>query len=120
MHWPLVVVIVACTVASDVLQAYEMKRHGEIKDFHARSLARVLLAVRARPGLGLSILCMAVSFFAFLRLLQVAALSFAVPVTAVTYVGDGLFAWYVLHEQLNWERWVGILMITAGVVLISL
>jgi hypothetical protein len=42
LKWFLVFVIVACTVASDVLQAYEMKRHGEISDFRARSLARAL------------------------------------------------------------------------------
>jgi len=120
MKWFLVFVIVACTVASDVLQAYEMKRHGEITDFRARSLARALGILAKRRFLILSIFCMALSFFAFLRLLEIAPLSFSVPATALTYVGDALFARYVLHEHLSWRRWLGIAMIAGGVMALSL
>jgi len=116
MKWFLVFLIVACTVASDVLQAHEMKRHGEITDFRARSVARILAHLAQRRFLILSIACMALSFFAFLRLLGIAPLSFSVPATALTYVGDGLFAHYILHEHLSWQRWAGIAMIAGGVV----
>jgi drug/metabolite transporter (DMT)-like permease len=119
MKWLWVFMIVACTVASDVLQSREMKRHGEITDFSIRHTARALRALSARPGLVVSIGCLAVSFFAFLALLRIAPLSFAVPVTAVTYVADGLLARWVLHEQVNWKRWAGIAMIACGVILLS-
>lgn len=119
MKWFLVSMIVACTVASDVLQAHEMKQHGEITDFRARALAGVAAQLSKRRFLILSIACMALSFFAFLRLLQIAPLSFSVPATALTYVGDGLFARYALGEHLSGRRWLGIVMITLGVVLLS-
>jgi drug/metabolite transporter (DMT)-like permease len=119
MQWLFVSIIVICTIATDVLQAHEMKRHGEISDFGARSLKRTFLGLAVKPVLILSIVCMAISFFAFIRLLQVSTLSFAVPVTAVTYVGDALFARYFLHEHLDWRRWTGILLVTVGVILIS-
>jgi multidrug transporter EmrE-like cation transporter len=119
MKWFLVFVIVICTVASDVLQAHEMKQHGEITDFRARSVARILANLARRRFLILSIACMALSFFAFLRLLAIAPLSFSVPATALTYVGDALFARYLLHEDLNWRRWAGIAMIAGGVISLS-
>jgi uncharacterized membrane protein len=115
MRWILVFVIVLCTVASDVLQSHEMKRHGEITDFRVRALAGAVGHLAKRRFLILSIVCMALSFFAFLRLLEIAPLSFSVPATALTYVGDALFAHYVLHEHLSWQRWAGIVMIAGGV-----
>jgi drug/metabolite transporter (DMT)-like permease len=120
MRWLLVSVIVGCTIASDVLQASEMKRHGEITDFSIRHMARTLQALSARPRLLISIVCLAVSFFAFLELLKIAPLSFAVPVTAVTYIADALLAKWVLHERLQPKRWAGIVMIAGGVVLLSI
>ncbi len=116
MKWFLIFLIVACTVASDVLQAHEMKQHGEITDFRARALASVFTHLAGRRFLILSIACMALSFFAFLRLLEIAPLSFSVPATALTYVGDALFARYALHENLSWRRWAGIVMIAGGVI----
>lgn len=120
MKWLLVSLIVACTIASDVLQASEMKRHGEITNLSLRHLARTLRVLASRRGLLLSIACLAVSFFAFLALLEISSLSFAVPVTGVTYVGDALLAKWVLREHLTWKHWVGIMMIAGGVVLISI
>ncbi|MGH9594770.1 MAG: EamA family transporter [Bryobacteraceae bacterium] len=119
MKWLLILLIVACTVASDVLQSHEMKRHGEIIDFRVRSLTRALGELAQRRYLILSIACMALSFFAFLRLLQITTLSFSVPATALTYVVDALFARYVLHEHLSWRRWAGIVMIAGGVISVS-
>ncbi len=62
---------------------------------------------------------LAISFFVFLRLLRLAPISFIAPVTASTYVLDGIFARYVLREHVTNKRWLGIAFIFAGVVLIS-
>ena len=44
---------------------------------------------------------MAVSFFAFMNLLSVADLSFAVPATAATYVFETMLARYFLKERVT-------------------
>ncbi len=119
MKWILVFIIVACTVASDVMQTGAMRQHGEITDFDPRSLGRSLRAVASRWPLILSIACMALSFFVFLHLLEIADLSFSVPATALTYVVDALFARYAFHEHFSPQRWTGILMIAAGVLLLA-
>ena len=43
--WLLLGVVVGSTVIADLLQSTEMKRHGEIKEFHPRGLGRLLAAL---------------------------------------------------------------------------
>ncbi len=119
MKWILVALIVLCTVLSDVLQSYEMKRHGEVDAFRVSGLKRTVTALFSRPLLLLSILCLAVSFFAFVKLLAIAPLSFSVPITGSTYIADALLAKYLLKERVNKRRWAGIVLITAGILLIA-
>ena len=61
--------IVAGTVAGDTLQSLEMKRHGEIR-FRASGLGRVAANLATKKYLILAIVCMAVSFFAFMTLVR--------------------------------------------------
>ena len=114
MKWPLIAVITFCTVASDVLQSFEMKRSG------AAGELRKSAAVVTRPLLILSIVLLAVAFFAYLRVLRVAGVSFVAAVTASTYVFDGLLAKFLLKEHVNGKRWLGIAFICAGVILVSM
>ena len=89
MNWLLLGVIVVATVLGDLLQSYEMKRSGE-QSVGARGLARLLRIIASRRYLLLGIACMAVSFFAFMALVQTAPLSFAVPASAATFVLETL------------------------------
>jgi drug/metabolite transporter (DMT)-like permease len=119
VKWILVALIVLCTVLSDVLQSHEMKRHGEVDAFRVSGLKQTVRALFSRPLLLLSVVCLAVSFFAFLKLLAIAPLSFSVPITGSTYIADALLAKYILKERVNKQRWAGIVLITAGILLIA-
>jgi drug/metabolite transporter (DMT)-like permease len=119
MKWLLVAVVVTATVASDLLQSFEMKRHGAIDDFRPGVLGRVFAAVLRKRLLILAIVFMAVSFFAFLQLLSIEDLSFAVPATAATYVVETLLARMLLREQVNWQRWTGAALVACGVWLLA-
>ena len=67
-----------------------------------------------------SVALMAVSFFAFMTLLSVADLSFAVPATAASYVLETVLARYVLKERISGKRWAGALLVACGVALVAL
>ncbi len=118
MKWLLLAVIVFATVFSDLLQSYEMKRSGE-QTVDARGLARLLRLIVSRRFLLLSILCMAVSFFAFMALVQAAPLSFAVPASAATFVLDTALAKFVLNELVGIRRAAGALLVLGGVLLLA-
>ena len=120
MKWILVVVIVLTTSTGEVLQAAGMRRHGEIHDFRPGAIGRaVALLARNRYVIGAAV-AMAASFFAFLKLLSIADLTFAVPVSAVTYVMETVLARYVLKERVNGLRWAGAALVVCGVALVGL
>ena len=119
MRWILVAVIVLASTLGEVLQAIGMKRHGEIHDFRPDALGRVVSTlVRCRYILA-AIAAMAVSFFAFMALLSITELSFAVPVTAASYIFETVLAKYLLKEHVGWKRWMGVLLVAGGVTLLS-
>jgi len=63
---------------------------------------------------------MAVSFFAFMALLSVSDLSFAVPATAATYVIETILAKFLLKEHVGMCRWAGASLVAGGVALLAL
>ncbi len=118
MRWVLVGTMVAATVASDLLQSYEMKRAGE-HSVGARGLAQLLKTIAQRRYLILAVVCMAVSFFTFMALVQAEPLSFAVPASAASFIFETLLAKMVLHERVDVRRALGALIVLCGVVLVG-
>ena len=119
MSWLLVLVVVASTVVGDLLQTLEMKRHGEIQDFRPSGLGRHLAYFARRKYLLLAIFFMAISFFAFMKLVTVADLSFAVPATAGSFVVETILARLVLKEHIDKRRWAGVCLVACGVALLA-
>lgn len=120
MHWLLVGVVALTASLGDALQTWGMKLHGEIHDFRPPALGRAALRLLRNWRLGLSLVLLAVSFAAFLLLLSVADLSFAVPATAVEYISTTLLAHHLLGEKVNGRRWAGVALVACGVVLLAL
>jgi uncharacterized membrane protein len=118
MKWILLVVVVLTTVLADLLQSYEMKRAGE----HAGETIhfwRLPALIAKRGYLLLAILCMAVSFFAFLELVQTEALSFVVPASAGSFVLETILAKALLKEHLDTKRTIGAGLVLCGIVLVA-
>jgi uncharacterized membrane protein len=117
--WLLLAVIVGATVAGDLLQSLEMKRHGEIRDFGPRGLARVLKTLAQKKFLILAVVFMAISFFAFMTLMETADLSFAVPASAGSLVLETFLARLLLRERVDMQRWLGAALVACGVWLLA-
>jgi len=120
MRWFLVFVIVGSTVLADVLQSVEMKRHGEVEDFRPGKLGGLLATLARRKYLVLAVFFMAISFFAFMKLLTFADLSFAVPVTAASFVLETAAAKLFLREVVDGRRWAAVGLVACGVALLAL
>jgi bacterial/archaeal transporter family protein len=118
MKWLLLSIVVFATVLSDLLQSCEMKRSGE-QSVNARALGHLLRLIVSRRYLLLSIACMAASFFAFMALVQIAPLSFAVPASAATFVLETVLAKFVLNEAIGKRRAAGALLVLGGVLLLA-
>jgi drug/metabolite transporter (DMT)-like permease len=120
MTWIYVAIIVLSTTVGEVMQAVGMRRHGEIRDFRPNALGRAAATLARNRFVIASVVAMAISFFAYMALLTVAELSFAVPVTAVTFVLETVLAKYILKERVTALRWAGAGLVVCGVALVSL
>jgi drug/metabolite transporter (DMT)-like permease len=112
-------VVVGCTVMGDLLQSFEMKRYGEIRDFRPRGIGRLLATLARKKFLILAVAFMAVSFFAFLPLVETADLSFVVPASAASMVFETILARLVLKERVDSRRWAGACLVACGVALLA-
>ena len=120
MKWAMVCIIVGSTVLADLLQSHEMKLH-QVKTFDLRPdrWGRLLARLARRGPLVVAVFFMAISFFAFMKLLSVADLSFAVPVTAASVVIETLLAKLLLRENVSVMRWAGACFVACGVALLA-
>lgn len=120
MKWVLVAAIVLSSVAADALLTLGVRKHGEIRDFRPGAFGRALGALARNWRVAVSVLFMAVSFFAFVSLLSIADLSFSVPATAASYIFETIVAKHLLKEQISWKRWAGTGLVACGVLLVAL
>ncbi len=118
MRWAILSVVVVSAVIGDLLQSAEMKRAGA-GTVMAPGMARVLALIATRWRLLLSIVAMAVSFFAFLALVRTEPLSFAVPASAASFALETVLARFVLGEHLAARRLVGAVLVCGGIILVA-
>jgi len=120
VKWIMVAIIVGSTVLADLLQSFEMKRHVvAVEDLRPGRIGRLLGSFARRGPLVLAVCFMAISFFAFMKLLSIADLSFAVPVTAASVVLETILARLLLKETVSPMRWGGAFCVACGVALLA-
>jgi drug/metabolite transporter (DMT)-like permease len=114
------VVIVLGTTGGEVSITHAMKQIGEVQSFAIQSLLGFLGRAVRQKWFWLGIGLLALNFFALLALLSWENVSFAIPATAFSYVTGALAARLLLGERLTLLRWAGILLVSAGVALVTL
>jgi len=114
-----IAIVVLSGTAGDIAVSHAMKRIGDIQTLSPRAIGQFLQKAFRMGWLWIGIAMMAVSFFSLLALLSWADVSVAVPATALSYVIAAIGAKYLLHEQVAPLRWAGVLLVCAGVALIS-
>jgi drug/metabolite transporter (DMT)-like permease len=119
MKWVLVLLVICATTVGDVFRSLGMRQHGEIHDFRPGAIGSAFGLVARNSYVIISTCAMAVSFFSFMKLVSIAPMSFAVPMSAATFIPETLLAKVLLKEQVDWQRWAGVGLILIGVVFIS-
>jgi uncharacterized membrane protein len=120
MKWLLVIITVISGSIGDLLSAHGMAQHGVMKSLSPSMMKRFFHFVFTHRSIVIGIVANAVSFISFVGLLTVSPLSFAVPVTALGYILRIVLARIFLHEYIGGKRWLGAVLVAAGVILISL
>jgi drug/metabolite transporter (DMT)-like permease len=108
----LVLGVVTLTSAfGDTSLAIGMKRVGPV----SLSQPAALLSALRTPWVFVGVLLLLGFFASYLTALSWADLTFVLPATSLAYVGIAFLSKFWLHEQISIARWLGILLITAGV-----
>ena len=109
----LVLIVVVSNVVGNVSLSHGMHQVGRIVSASPFDYLKAF----ANPWTAAGICILAIWMLSDLALLSRADLSFVLPVTASAYVLVALFGKFLLHDHISWQRWLGILLITGGVVL---
>src|SRR4030095_10650186 len=103
----------------EILSAKGVRKVGAVS-FRPKALIGAAGRMVRSPYLFAGVVCLAVAFFSFISLLSYADLSFVVPLTAVSYITNTVGARFFLKERISKARWMGTLLVTLGVTIVSL
>ncbi|QHS51687.1 EamA family transporter [Edaphobacter sp. 12200R-103] len=119
--WSAIGGVAALAVLGEVLIAAAMRQLGDLDRIREKSgLPGAIRAVLSSPMFLAGALCMALNFFGMLYALSIVDLSLAAPaIASLTYVGNAIAAKLFLHENVDRRRWLAVLFVCVGVVLIS-
>ena len=116
----LVLAIAALAAAvGETLLSYGMRGLDLSSDFQRRWPQLFLVVVKS-PYVAMGVVCLAVFFFLYLATLSWADLSFAMPITALSYVFAAALAKVFLGEEVSWKRWLGTALILLGITLVAM
>lgn len=119
MKWVLVLLLICATTVGDVFRSLGMRQHGEIHDFRPGAIGNAMGMIARNGFVIVSTCAMAVSFFSFMRLVSIAPMSFAVPMSAACFIPETFLASVLLKERVDWRRWLGVSLILIGVFFIT-
>lgn len=89
------------------------------KNFSAGELGQVVLRAVTNPYIVFGVIFEAAFFLGLLMMMSSADLSFVWPLTALTFVFSTFAAKVYLHEEIDFLRWVGVILIVVGAILIG-
>ena len=99
----------------DVALSHGMKRIGAISAARWTELFTAVLD----PWVALGILLLLGFFASYLAALSWSDLTYVLPATSFGYVLLALLSVWLLHEKVTLTRWVGILLVSGGVAIVT-
>jgi len=116
----LLLVIVVAGTGGELCVTRAMKEIGEVHDFRPVALVHFLFRALRVGWMWIGVAMMTVAFFALLAALSFENVSFVVPVTALSYAAGAVGAVLFLREHISPQRWIGVLIVCAGVTIVLL
>jgi len=123
-QWSAITGVAALAIAGEVLIASAMRDLGDLDNHRTQPGLKGYLgpikAVLSSVKFLIGAFCMAFNFFAMLWALSIVDLSLAAPaIASLTYIGNAICAKLVLGENVDRRRWLAVLFVCVGVVLIA-
>ena len=104
-----------CAALGNVALSKGMQAIGPLDNYQIMHLIHYFIASVSNPWVMAGILLELAYFLLWLAVLSWADVSWALPMNAVEYLFVAVLAMVWLHEKIDPSRWVGIGLITLGV-----
>ena len=117
-YLPLIVFGVLLNASAQLALKQGMRQVGYF-EFKLANCGNVLLAIAANPYILVGLTCYVVSVGVWLLVLSRVEVSYAYPLLSIGYIVTSFAGQVFFHETVGATRWAGILLICAGVWLIT-
>ena len=114
------VLVVLFQTAGNLLVSRGMKQLAVTSPWEITHWFSFLLQMAASPSVWLGTLLLLIFFVLYAALLSWADLSFVLPASSFGYVLNVALAHYLLLEPVSMSRWFGTMLISIGVVVVSM
>src|ERR1051326_8447995 len=114
----MVLTMVVCAVVGDLLLKRGMSEGGAVQ-FTASVLGHALLQMMTSLTIWLGIVFLLGFMAAQMTVMSWADYSYVMPAGAFGYALQTFLAVVILHETVSVKRWIGVLLICVGVVLVG-
>ncbi len=108
-----------CAAVGDTFLSYGMRNAGMVSAETPGKIFEHVTVVFRNIHVAVGVAFMGAFFYLYLASLSWADLSFAKPITSLSFVFAAVFAAVFLREDVSWYRWAGTLLIVAGVIVVS-
>lgn len=112
--------IVVVGTAGELCITRALKVIGEMNRFTPRAIFEFIARAFRVGWMWIGFGMMALAYFALLGILARANVSYVVPVTSLSYVVGAIGGRWFLGEGVTRQRWIGVLLVCAGVILVYL
>jgi len=113
-------VLILGSTGGEIAITHGMKSTGEPARLRPREVLQFLGRALRNGWFWAGIPLMALSFYSLLVLLSWEPITLVIPASALSYVVGTFGAKYILDEEVNAARWVGVLLVCAGVALVAM
>lgn len=115
----LILATVVTAVGGQLFLKAGMQQVGEVNLADLAQLGQSIVKMLSVPAVLFGLFLYALSAFFWLIVLSRLDLSYAYPIISVSYALVPLLAWVFLNEQIPPLRWLGIVIVCIGVIIIS-
>jgi len=114
----MVLVMVVCAVTGDLMLKRGMSQAGAVQ-FSGNGLAQALVTTMTSATIWLGIAFLLGFMASQMTVMSWADYSYVMPAGAFGYALQTFLAVVILHETVTMKRWIGVLLICVGVVLVG-
>lgn len=115
---PMLIFFVLCNTGGEIAMSYGVKQVGEPESFRPMALLRFVWDAAKNRWLWVAIPLLAASFYSLLILFSWAPVSVVIPASASNYILGTFGAKYLLKEGVSVKRWMGVILVFIGVMLV--